>query len=114
VLWLWGRIPLSRDHWVGGVACHLAFSFAIMAGYYLVRIHRSTIVNITLHLSQRMHDFCEKKQRREDSNIVRWMVAKLLPPGRLLENVQRVLNQNRNIRQRESHAVLFSVANGWK
>jgi len=38
VLWLWGRIPLSRGHWVGGVACHLAFSFAIMAGYYLVRI----------------------------------------------------------------------------
>ena len=38
VLWLWRRIPLSRGRWVGGVACHLAFSFAIMAGYYLVRI----------------------------------------------------------------------------
>jgi signal transduction histidine kinase len=38
VLWLWGRIPLRRGHWVGGVACHLIFSFAIMAGYYLVRI----------------------------------------------------------------------------
>ncbi|HTZ21665.1 MAG TPA: histidine kinase [Opitutaceae bacterium] len=38
VLWLWERIPLSRGRWVGGVTCHLAFSFAIMAGYYLVRI----------------------------------------------------------------------------
>ena len=61
-----------------------------------------------------MHDSCEKKQRREGSNIVRWIIVKLLPPCRFMENVQRVLNQNRNIRQRESHAVLFSVANDWK
>jgi signal transduction histidine kinase len=37
VVQLKGVVPLSRGRWAGGVAFHLAASFAVMAGYYLVR-----------------------------------------------------------------------------
>ncbi len=32
------KLPLSRGHWVGGIAFHAGFSFVIMAVYYLGRI----------------------------------------------------------------------------
>ncbi len=38
VLQLRHKVPLSRGHWLGGIGFHFAFSFVVMATYYLGRI----------------------------------------------------------------------------
>ncbi len=38
VLWLKAVVPLKSGRWVGGVAFHLVFSFALMLAYYLMRM----------------------------------------------------------------------------
>ncbi len=38
VLWLRQAVPLSTGKWVGGLSFHFGLSWAIMAGYYIVRV----------------------------------------------------------------------------
>ena len=38
------RMPLSTGHWVGGILFHIAFSFVVMATFYLGRIEAYTLV----------------------------------------------------------------------
>jgi hypothetical protein len=38
VVWLRDAVPLDRGRWVAGIGFHVAMSFALMAGFYLVRV----------------------------------------------------------------------------
>jgi two-component system LytT family sensor kinase len=43
ILMLRARMPLSSGHWVGGILFHVAFSFVVMATFYLGRIEAYSI-----------------------------------------------------------------------
>jgi two-component system LytT family sensor kinase len=43
ILMLRAKMPLSSGHWVGGVLFHVAFSFVVMATFYLGRIEAYSI-----------------------------------------------------------------------
>ena len=43
ILMLRARMPLSSGHWFGGILFHVAFSFVVMATFYLGRIEAYTI-----------------------------------------------------------------------
>ena len=43
ILMLRARMPLSSGHWMGGVLFHIAFSFLVMATFYLGRIEAYSI-----------------------------------------------------------------------
>jgi two-component system, LytTR family, sensor kinase len=43
ILMLRAKMPLSSGHWVGGILFHIAFSFVVMATFYLGRIEAYSI-----------------------------------------------------------------------
>jgi signal transduction histidine kinase len=44
ILMLRTRVPLGAGHWVGGILFHIAFSFIVMATYYLGRVEANILI----------------------------------------------------------------------